>query len=45
MTVAVPQSCQTTQVVLVLQRENGTLPVLAPFESVKTELNFSFETI
>ena len=27
------------------ERENGTLPVLAPFESVKTELNFSFESI
>lgn len=27
------------------ERENGTLPVLAPFETVRTELNFSFETI
>ena len=27
------------------ERENGTLPVLKPFETVKTEVNFRFETI
>lgn len=27
------------------ERENGTLPVLAPFETVKNEVTFSFETI
>ena len=27
------------------ERENGTLPVLAPFETVKTEVKFHFETI
>lgn len=33
MTVAIPQSCQTTQVVLVLQRENGT-----PFREIEFRL-------
>ena len=28
-----------------LERENGTLPVLKPFETVKTEVKFHFETI
>ena len=27
------------------ERENGTLPVLKPFETVKTEIKFHFETI
>lgn len=27
------------------ERENGTLPVLQPFETVKTEVNFHFQTI
>lgn len=27
------------------ERENGTLPVLSPYETVKTELTFRFETI
>lgn len=27
------------------ERENGTLPVLHPFETVRTEVNFHFETI
>ena len=27
------------------ERENGTLPVLQPFETVKTEVRFAFETI
>lgn len=27
------------------ERENGTLPVLKPFETVKTQVNFHFETI
>ena len=27
------------------ERENGTLPVLNPFETVKTQVNFHFETI
>lgn len=27
------------------ERENGTLPVLKPFETVKTEMKFHFETI
>ena len=27
------------------ERENGSLPVLKPFETVKTEVNFHFETI
>lgn len=27
------------------ERENGTLPVIKPFETVKTEVNFHFQTI
>lgn len=27
------------------ERENGTLPALAPFETIKTELTFQFETL
>ena len=27
------------------ERENGTLPVLKPFETVKTQVKFCFETI
>ena len=27
------------------ERENGTLPVIAPFETVKTQVTFQFETI
>jgi len=27
------------------ERENGTLPVLKPFETVKTQVKFSFETV
>ena len=49
MTVAIPQSCQTTQVVLVLQRENGTLfreiefrldRVKPPYEYYRVKFSF-----
>lgn len=45
MTVAIPQSCQTTQVVLVLQRENGTLFREVEFCLDRVEAPYEYYTV
>jgi len=45
MTVAIPQSCQTTQVVLVLQRENGTLFREVEFSLDRVEEPYEYYTV